>query len=1010
MNIALIHLSDFHFKKEDYVITEKVDKIAEAISIAGNIDECTIVFSGDMTFHGAQEEFPKARFTFSRLIKLLKVKYATGYIPLLCVPGNHDLALSDSSRKFNDIAQYYEDGDIERHLEEEFSAMGNYFAEQPSTNRWSDKLICRYFQRYPDYAIQFNLINSAPFSTLKHDDKELHYYPKERLYALRKHPDADICVTVMHHSVEWFEWSCKTDLEKTIFDNSEFLMTGHDHVGSGKNVHFNNDSGVWISAAGSIDFTKIDHEDSFNLIVLNTESVTFDSYLFSWDYQNSVFIHTKLKEGCRIDSRSQHLQPKASFMRELKTDSRRKLSSEFIDYFVFPRLRCRSKQDYTESKLIATYEDFSQHISNYKVCYIDGETNSGKSTLMKYIFLRLCESHIPLIWNVEEEKMPMKHLVKNLFVAQYGEAGALFERYLQSNINERVLLVDNWSSISENDKTSVLSYLCKEFGHVILGRNSSFSSNELNIESDIRESISENNGEYSILQITPFFVIKRTELVKKVCLTSSSLNEDDIEKVNNAINALVANHTSMFTLNPEFIIQYTEYFAREASHSYQNSEKVFSKIFENNITSLIINATVAANVDEYITVLEELAYTMHIQRQETLNIQDITRVIEEYNKDYYASVHPRKFIDAMIKAKILRYIGNTYDLSFCNRNYLSYFIARYIFRDYSNNGNFNDIQDCAKYICFGINADILLFVTYLSSNTKIVGAICSLADALISNWECLDFDKVSLTSLECTPTHMIDSVDAPDSSDHQNYVESIEEREESIHANTNVSTKGIYDYDTAKYESHSNQIKRGIAYTTMIAKALPAFSNIMRGAQKDELISRIYNMPGKILYAILEPIDNEFDVFCEVMYQSAIELNNKGVLKKKYTREDIMQMIRDTIICTILNFEDYIASCAVDIKTSSVLFGKEPENSLQEIQKLIIIENSGNTDKLFREIQNVLKKSSKPHIKMMAKCIMRKHLLCNTQIPYAKKTQIIDKIFGKRARKEFSLPVMNRAM
>lgn len=108
MNIALIHLSDFHFKKEDYVLKEKINKIADAISIAGNIDECAIVFSGDMTFHGIQDEFPRARFTFSRLISSLKTKYATGYIPLLCVPGNHDLFLSDSSRKLNDIARYYE--------------------------------------------------------------------------------------------------------------------------------------------------------------------------------------------------------------------------------------------------------------------------------------------------------------------------------------------------------------------------------------------------------------------------------------------------------------------------------------------------------------------------------------------------------------------------------------------------------------------------------------------------------------------------------------------------------------------------------------------------------------------------------------------------------------------------------------------------------------------------------------------------------------------------------------
>jgi len=720
MRIAILHLSDFHFKSGDRANDEKIGKLVDALSIVNPFDECMVIFSGDMTYHGERHEYSPARYTLRRIISQIRTRHSTPYVPLLCIPGNHDLKLTPTSRTHSDIRNYYDTNIIDQQLDAEFAAMDAFFSEGFSDNKsWHNKLLYRYFANHDNYKIQINLLNTAPFSTLKPDDKECHYFPRDQLHLLHKRDESNICITVMHHGIEWFDWSCKADLEKVIYDNSEFLFTGHDHIGSGRSVSFSNDSGVWVSAAGSMDFAKYTHEDSFNLVIIDTDTNCFSGYIFTWNPADRLFYHKAQIENKTINSKSQRLQPRSSYLKELKVDARRKITSDFTDYFVFPRLTAKGSYERQKEKGPQDFDEFYAYLDTHPVLEIDGESNSGKSTLLKYLYLRIAEKGIPLFWDAGTLRVAVRNLVKNLLPTQYGEEPVLHERFLQSPISTRYLLVDNWDQIKEKDRPTILKQLQEIFGHIVLGRNLSFGDSEIDIEECVRESLLP-TGDSSILCIEPFFLAKRTQLVRNICLATSTLNEIDIEQVNNAINSLVQNHASMFILNPEFIIQYTLYFSREENYCYQKGEQIFGVIFEHNIRDLIISNTSTDNVPEYLTALEEIAYKMHKNRQSSLATSELVDTIETYNRDYTGSIQPRKFLEVMYKAKIFQYVGEGFTIAFSNRNYLSYFVARYICRDITNSGNFDDILDCAKYICYGINADILLFVTYLSSNTRII--------------------------------------------------------------------------------------------------------------------------------------------------------------------------------------------------------------------------------------------------------------------------------------------------
>ncbi len=102
-----------------------------------------------------------------------------------------------------DIQEYYESETIDSYIDDEIKALENFYTESNANQdlKYSKGLIYKKILNLNGYKIQFNLINTAPFSTLIHDDKELHYFPSNDLHKIKKDKNANLCITMMHHSV-----------------------------------------------------------------------------------------------------------------------------------------------------------------------------------------------------------------------------------------------------------------------------------------------------------------------------------------------------------------------------------------------------------------------------------------------------------------------------------------------------------------------------------------------------------------------------------------------------------------------------------------------------------------------------------------------------------------------------------------------------------------------------------------------------------------------------------------
>lgn len=114
MRILMVHISDLHVKENLYYKTDKITKLVSAINGYDNIDSVFLICSGDIADQSKISEYQTASKAIGRLLRCLGEKY-NKFIRLLCVPGNHDISLSDTAYDTLDII----DGKLSNEIEGE---------------------------------------------------------------------------------------------------------------------------------------------------------------------------------------------------------------------------------------------------------------------------------------------------------------------------------------------------------------------------------------------------------------------------------------------------------------------------------------------------------------------------------------------------------------------------------------------------------------------------------------------------------------------------------------------------------------------------------------------------------------------------------------------------------------------------------------------------------------------------------------------------------------------------
>lgn len=295
MKILFLHISDLHCKKETRISDNvKLEKIVQSVlKYKGQIDEIVIICSGDVTWSGKQDEFIVAKKVFGFLLSQINQRMELGkYIHFFVVPGNHDINITELNRDSTTISKYYKKNTVEKFFFEELKYMNNFFKYSISKKCFTQNKVCesQLFSLTSDqnYFFQVNLINTAPFSTLRADNKELHYIPDSDLSPLYRDERCNVCITIMHHSTEWFHWDKKEILENIIYRNSDIIFQGHEHLPHNVVITDEEKNEIRIFKGGEL---SIDNSmaSQYGIVIFDTENHQIEEYLYTWDYAIPIF-------------------------------------------------------------------------------------------------------------------------------------------------------------------------------------------------------------------------------------------------------------------------------------------------------------------------------------------------------------------------------------------------------------------------------------------------------------------------------------------------------------------------------------------------------------------------------------------------------------------------------------------------------------------------------------------------------------------------------------------------
>jgi hypothetical protein len=918
MKILFLHISDAHFKENTQLSEINSTAIVDTLVQLGHVDECIILFSGDIAFSGQLSQFLIAEKFIGRLVKNIKSRLIRNKnIRVFVTPGNHDVLMADENRNNMDIEEYYKDGTEENKFYEDLEQLSNFYSFSKDNNCFCKyKVIDVRKVEYESFIIKINLINSTPFSLMKGDnrDKGLHYIPEKELQKLDMDIGQKYTLSVIHHGPEWFSDRSKQGLYNKINNSTDLFLVGHEHFSLNEDKDVNGNH-IDISSGVALSGTETEH--GLNAFILDTTAHSLKGY--KCVYNGEIYKPTNILNNSDVIFHSTKFIFTKEFRNFLLTDSNQHEGDNYINYFVFPSLEVRDANAGFRDSTITSEDQFIELFKSKPKISIEGSTRMGKTTLAKYLCNKLSEEYIPLF--LSEENFSVRNIqsiLKHALQDEYGEQADVDE-YFQLRQNIKILIIDGIDKIEKSKWETFYEMYGSQFNNIVVFTGIDWN---INIRDRVIEELTEKPFYY--MRICPFYYLKREQLIRKICTNYLKINslpnlDEKVKKINNDIT----NQIKYFQLTPDFIHQFVDYYIEFSYIRTQQETNVFSKVFEANITYRISkNVKEESDINEIFIALDFVAHFMHFcKKSQIITYEEFEKSINEYKEKYdNKELDIRYVYDVSVKANIIKEVAGGFNLEFCDKNLLAYFVAQHLNRICQTNSNSIELQFVLDNICFGINGDVILFLSYITSNTQILGPVLKSIITHMDSWQELNFDIDNIGFISKASINISTSI--PDDKDKQKISEKKNQMEEEIIQQQKNDADSLYSYDETKINTFSNKISKSINYLDLVAKILPNFRHILTKDEKDNIIKILYTYPNKLLYFMLKDIDENYKKIIDEFLKNEPR-TKKGLL---ITEDMVSKELQNQSMVYILSVYDFISTTASNRKTicNYVMYAQQP--------------------------------------------------------------------------------------
>jgi len=997
MKILFLHLSDAHIQDKTDLRILNINGIVNSLTQIGQFDECVLIFSGDIVYAGDKNSYLNAGKLVGYIAKGISQKFIDKKIvQTIIVPGNHDNLVKNKDRSNLEIETYYKNQEIDSKFADDLSELSNFYDFANKNRCFSrEKVIDVKKISFGNFTIKVNMVNTAPFSLLGsgNRDKGLHYIPSAEFVKLNVDFQEKYTITVSHHGPEWFCDNSKLAFYNMLNEYTDLYFVGHEHFSQNEHKTVNGKS-IDISSGVALYGTKTEH--GFNALVLDTEAHTLRGYKYI--YNGSIYKPTlTLKNDKIVFKSNSSFKFTQEFQHELLTDESSRNGQNYSDYFVFPSLEAKDTNSDLKNYAVTSEDKFLELLERKSKISIEGGSRTGKSLLAKYLTNILSDNYT-VLYLTDESFAPknVKNIVKYALQNEYGE-NADVDEFMQLEPEKKILIVDGNDKIRKEKWDEFNDMFLAQFGHVITFCGIDWN---LNIKERTEEELTENA--VFCLKICPFYYVKREQLIRKIC--NNYLTEYpalDVEDKCQKINEDITNQIKYFQLTPDFIHQFVDYYIQFSHIKTQNETNVFSKVFVANITYRISKNTKEDNdVDEILVALDFVAHYIHFVKQyQKISYTEFETAINEYKQTYdNEELNPKYVYEVAKQSNVIKESTGSFEVEFCDENLLAYFVAQHLNRTVQKGERPQDLKFVLDNICFGINGDILLFLSYITSNTQILTPILQSIFEHMNNWTELDVDANNIEYLSKVHQNVVPKL--PDNNKKRKLKEKKNEMEKEIVTEKQSQADSLYSYDASKVNSFSNKITKSINYLDLVAKMLPNFRHILTGDEKKVITNILYTYPNKLLYFMLKDIDANYSRIIGDILKNKPK-TRKGIL---ITKEMVGRELQNQSMAYILSIYDFISVTAATTKTIGDLEKFDfDKNTNYKLQNLLMQENVANFKTFVNRAEEIYNNAKFDITKQMVTLIARKYFIYHDVEMHGESIHLIDKLFGQEQRKKYQI-------
>lgn len=850
MNLLILHLSDMHFGKKNNYTNDNINAIVGALQQSMNdISHVLIIISGDLAFSGLKAECRQVWFFLHALKAAIVLRYQIRDIQIAMVPGNHDIDYQKGDIGRAGLELLEKNGDYAKAIPSELDKQTEFYFLAKRNNCFSSSaLLDQKVITYDGKTLQLNLINTAVFSSLD-EDQGFHFLTESVIKKLSAQNNCDYVISVMHHPHHWYSSCCKKELEEALYSRSDLIFVGHEHYESSMKIE-HDEASVNIFAAGKLGDRGDWTDSEFHVAVLNLDTRAYNTRKYHWNGAAKIYEEIGQRELTLSRDRYNQLGliVRPEHLMSLEED-RYLISRSVHDYFVFPLLI--EEQIANESgripKEIDSMESFINTLGKREKIIISGGSDSGKSVLAAEIYTRLASNKVAVFVKGCDVRTNPERTIREAFEDAYSNDKASYEAFKQTMPEDLAIVIDDVDAIEPTREESFLSYVGEHFGVIVETCQAEI---DIDIQSRLKKRAT--SRDFTFYRIAPFYSNKRKQLVTNIVHAISKSDQEAQDHIILLLCDVLTKQKYLYSWNPEFIVQFVKYYCNNIGEAMQNDGSVFSKVFEANITQLIKPYARKITVDKVMMVLDKIAYGIYVDKIYPISLSDADQIIQEYNQIYGSKIVTFDFLNLLIEAKIMKKTDDKF--LFYDRNYLAYFTAREIKRRCLEDGDYTQFNHVMEYSYSGLNADILLFVTYITDNLNIIRMVMGQAVKSVEGWKEFNLRDIDIPFL----VNPVDQIVRPfqESDREKAEEERIQQEKAEVQAITIANDASIFSGETDEL-NFVQKVIRGISLMVILARTLPSFEHMMKKEDKDQCVQMLYTMPLRIFEAWAKVIDEE---------------------------------------------------------------------------------------------------------------------------------------------------------